>query len=507
VKKILFPLAAIFFGLLPFHPFLKTAFSLPPIFAAWKEIFIVIFFLAAVFKIWKNRKTFRADFLDFSIFVFVFWSLLTGILWTGDATGHFFPQNIPQIVFGVKYGLLFLIAFFAFRHLNFSEKQKSKLFKIAILSAAIAIFFGVAQKTLLPENFLTKFHYSAEYGKTEVGDGALSYCHKIEKKISQNEFCRVQSTFSGPNQFAAFLLIFLPMFFYGVLRAKKVLPAALFLMLFLAGGFDLIFAFSRSAWIGAMFAAAAFFVISAKSPRAAFFHFLLFCGGVAALFFPVFFLEKWDELKIFAIFAAGIFAAILLFSDFFAARKNLFSPILGAIFPAVLGVLILARAFFDTFFWNILFRPSSTNGHFERMADAISAIFQNPFGLGLGDAGPASARFAAAGQTGFLPESWFLQVGLESGFLGLFLFVAILFLTGQKLFSSKNEFAAPLFLALVGLSGMALFLHSFESAAVAFSFWGLAGLAIADDKKENVFQKLFRFFKKFSFQKREKRKK
>lgn len=500
MKKILFSCSAFFFGLLPFHAFLKTALDLPPILAAWKEIFLLGFLFAALLEIWENRKSFRIDLLDFFLLFFAFWSLLTGFLWTGDSTGHFFPDNLPQVAFGAKYGFFFFLLFFAFRHLSFSVLQKKYLFRIAFASAGIAIFFGLTQKAILPEEFLTHFGYSAEYGRTELTDGAaISYCHKIENSITHEESCRVQSTFSGPNQFAAFLLIFLPLFFYGVLNSRKALPAAFFLLLFLAGSIDLLFSFSRSAWIGAMLSAAAFFIISAKNPRAAFLHFLLFCGGVLALFFPVFVIDRWDEFKILALSFSGIFLVAMTLSVFFSIQKPLFSPLLGSVFPVVLTGLLAVRAFFDTFFWNIIFRPSSTQGHFERMSEGISAIFFHPFGSGLGDAGPASARFAAPGETGFLPESWYLQVGIESGFLGIFLFCGILFLVGKKLFESKNEFAAPLFLGLVGISGAAMFLHSWEDSAVSLVFWGLAGIALSEEKKRGFFEKFFASWRSLLF--------
>lgn len=485
-------LLAILLMLLPFHPFLTTFISsffsendlAIAFIKAWKEILILIFCGLAFFY-WlfdKKRKSF--DTIDFAIFLFAGLSLVVGAIFTGNG----FPENIFQLIWGAKYGFLFLFLFFFVRRIPFFETEKSDLLSAALFSATVVILFGILQAAFLPEDFLTRFGYSPEYGNTTAGE-TLSYCHKIENTITHQEFCRIQSTLSGPNQLGAYLLVILPFFFYRLVRAKTNFQMALYSLPLFAGTLVLLLTWSRSAWIGVVVMTAAFFVIQARRSSMSFLYLLLFFLGVLAIFFPALNIDNWDEQK----FSSLVWAGVALFALFLVLVANLyhkfFSQMGAFIFPALLGILISVRGYFDTFFWNIINRPSSTQGHWERWADGFSYMIQNPFGLGLGDAGPASARFARSGETGFLPESWYLQVGLESGFLGLALFLTILILLALTLLRSKTDFSKVILLGLIAVSAAAVFLHSWESAVVSFTFWTLAGIALAPQKYKHPLMK------------------
>jgi len=477
---------AILLMFLPFHPFLSTfitsslqtdnEFVIAAV-KAWKEILILLFCVLAFF-FWlgdKDRKPF--DNLDLSIFLFGGISFLVGILFTGSG----FPENMPQIVWGAKYGLLFLFLFFFVRRIHFFETEKNDLINAALLSATVVIFFGILQTTVLPENFLTHFGYSNEYGVTNV-PGELSYCHKIENVITHDEFCRIQSTLSGPNQLGAYLLIILPFFFYRMIRSNTNVKMLLYFVPLFFGIIVLFLTWSRSAWIGALVMIATFFVIEARKSLLALLYLVLLGLGISAIFTPAFIPDEWDDLRFISLACAGIALFMMLLVFVANVYHRFFSQAGGFFFPTVLGALIYARAFRGEFFWNIIYRPSSSQGHWERWSDGVRYIIENPLGLGLGDAGPASARFALPGQTGFLPESWYLQVGLESGFLGLALFLTILILLGMKILQIKTDLSKVVFLSLVGVSVAALFLHSWESSVVAITFWTLAGIVLSPQK-------------------------
>lgn len=487
IRKSGFVLLVILLGLLPFHPlasiFLETHIlgneTHILLMKSWKEILCVLLIIIGSICWIIRRKEEKLDTLDYLILGFAVLSGLTGILFTGDG----FPENMEQIVWGAKYGLLFFIAFFFVRRIPLYGIEKDTLFRVAIASGSVVILFGFLQKFVLPEEFLISAGYNAEYGNTEVVEGGVSYCHKIENSVTNEEFCRVQSTLSGPNQLGAYLLFLLPLLLYGFFQAKKKHTKTLLLAVLIGGFAVLMFTWSRSAWIGTMAIIAGFFIVEARRPLASIFFLFLFGMGGLSLFFPALFIEYWDELK---------WPSLLVSLTFFLGMcvillKNLYTKLIplsgGMFFIFALSGLLLTRMVADTFFWNILLRPSSTQGHWERWTDGMYYMIQNPFGLGLGDAGPASARFANPGETGFLPESWYLQVGLESGFLGLFLFVAILLFTMRTLYNAKDIRGHAMILGLMGISAASLFLHSWESAAVALSFWVLAAVVIAPEKK------------------------
>jgi O-antigen ligase len=165
-------------------------------------------------------------------------------------------------------------------------------------------------------------------------------------------------------------------------------------------------------------------------------------------------------------------------------------------------------------FPSVFFRLSSTRGHFVRPLQAASLIMQHPFGLGLGSAGPATNRvsetcvflrpqddpswaksqpslcvFLGATQVQpkdhachcpYLPENWYLQIGVELGVLGFALFLALTVLLLQRLWHSGRASNASfaVFLSFLGICIAALFLHAWEDAAVAYTGWLLAALAL-----------------------------
>lgn len=494
-------LLAILLFLVPFHPFFSTYFlSLLPeqyhqagfFISAWKELLLVVVCGLVPWVVLKTRTTFRFGSIDLAIILFTGISLLIGILYTGEGQ----PQRIQQLIWGVKYGLFFLIAFLFICHIPFTKRERSIMRAAVLVSAATVILFGIAQATVLPENFLVRFGYNPEYGITEPGHG-LSYCHKIENSITHQEFCRIQSTLSGPNQLGAYLLIVLPIFFYLLLQVQNIWARISLSSIIIAGVILLILTWSRSAWIGAIAEATAFFILRSRKPGITLLYLGIFALGIISLFIPALYIEQWDTLKPFALGAGMLFLFLLSALSFINLKQRFFPVAVGMIFPVLFCGLLLARARFDTFFWNIILRPSSSQGHWERWTDGVQYIIRYPQGLGLGDAGPASARFALPGQTGFVPESWYLQVGLESGVIGLILFVTILILVGYALVNRSSLEAKGLLLALIGVSVACLFLHSWEASEVALTFWVFTGVALAPEPIVPFITRIRRFITGF----------
>lgn len=494
MRKTIVILLGVLLALLPFHPFLITALEGNTssnsfvLFRIWKEVLLVVAMTLSFFFVLSRKEFFQKwNALSLVVFFFALLSLITGVLFTG--TG--FPENIPQIALGAKYGLFFLLILVVLSWIPIRTVERNILENIALTSGVIVVVFGILQITILPENFLVQFGYSPEYGNIHP-DGALSYCHKIENSITREEFCRIQSTLSGPNQLGAYLLLLFPLLWMRLRKAEIYSVERFFLGIVLLGGaFVFLMTWSRSAWIGVIAMLAGVFVLQAHRPLVATGALSLFGLGTTALFAPVFSITPWDAWKPVSLAFASISIISLIVLTIGNLKKRWFFQGMGLVFTFLLSWLVAVRFFFDTFFWNILLRPSSSQGHWERWKDGAEYMLQYPLGLGLGDAGPASARFANLGETGFLPESWYLQVGLESGFLGLALFLIILILLGRSLFLAKNDLARAMLFSLIGISAAACFLHTWESSVVSYSFAILAAVGLASQEEPSFFQRIF----------------
>jgi O-antigen ligase len=120
-------------------------------------------------------------------------------------------------------------------------------------------------------------------------------------------------------------------------------------------------------------------------------------------------------------------------------------------------------------------KRASTTEHISSFTQGISMLGAAPLGRGLGTAGPASYHSASP----FIPESFYLQLGIETGVIGLILFVAIILQLGAQLWRCRRQEVGPGVVgALVGISIVNLVLHGWADASTAFIFWILAGVVI-----------------------------
>ena len=74
-------------------------------------------------------------------------------------------------------------------------------------------------------------------------------------------------------------------------------------------------------------------------------------------------------------------------------------------------------------------------------------------------------------QCPFLPENWYLQIGVEMGVLGFVLFVTLIVLILRRLFKTSGELDQSIAFGFLGMSIAALVLHAWEDSAVAVTLW------------------------------------
>jgi len=99
-------------------------------------------------------------------------------------------------------------------------------------------------------------------------------------------------------------------------------------------------------------------------------------------------------------------------------------------------------------------------------------------GDGPGTAGPAS--YYNQGHPVRIAENYFVQVGQETGWLGLALFLLINVGVAALLYVKRDDpLALSLFASLIGLTLINLFSHAWADDTLAYVWWGLAGVALA----------------------------
>jgi len=180
----------------------------------------------------------------------------------------------------------------------------------------------------------------------------------------------------------------------------------------------------------------------------------------------------------------------------------------SALIGLVIGFLIYAALYFKTFIKVIafsvfgflgatiyyLFAYSSTmedfllhgtsqKFHFEALLNfksqfLSSNIMTRLVGRGLGTSGPLVIKYGV----GSIPESWYLQLILEIGLIGLLLWLIFIACAVSSLIKAKNSGLA---FGLISVSVVALFLHTWaDNPAIAYTLMILLGLYIGGKQYE-----------------------
>ncbi len=485
VRSIRQSLTLFLLAALPFHAFFVTFWTNilvgpghSPLFslAIWKEVVLmVILILCIVEVLWVNEQRvtenqkLRLDLLDLLIVALLGLSLFTTTLHSSLFTLHF--------ALGFKYDFLPLIAFLILRRVSWNAAWKrTVLLTLLLVSVSVAVIGLITLP--LPSGVFTMLGYSPAHS-TYIPSGPLAEF----QLLSDTGLRRIQSTFAGPNQFGIYLL--LP-WSIGVLaalgafrspliargsadRLRHLLPhvaqSSVLFAIGIAG--TLLFTYSRSAWLGAIVILLVALWLFKRSAE----------YGVGPKQAPKPPPRDESSHLVALLLAACALASLVIYAPVLPLR-------------------------------------STTLAHLTRPVEAIRIILQEPYGRGLGSAGPAQHRvsdvclhYPLGADTQWaklrpdlcifrggyqvqprnrdcrcpvIPESWYLQIGVELGVLGLLLYVILIILTLKKLsfHVPRSTFHSLSTLFFLGVVVAGLFLHSFEDSAVAYTAWVLAAVAL-----------------------------
>ncbi len=370
-----------------------------------------------------------------------------------------FIQGAPLVwmAYGLRYDTEFLIAFvllrrvFAWWNIGFRE-----LGRIFILSGGFMLFVSLLIRYVFWETILTVLGFS---GQVSVWDG--SGPPPIYHGIPGAAVVRFQGMLEGPNQMAFFLLVYMGTYLTLFFRYKKYRFINSVITLLLV--FLLTQTYSRSGLLG-LVVGSSFLIIT-------------------------FFIHKIRVLK------HG-------FSWNKIAWKKIITTTLLIAFGAIIAIFQFGPKFTE-----IIARKGSTSAHFERMYIGYVRFLEEPFGHGLGQAGPASRAIAQVNQKPiptstldgemkklaeffsernkdfvfntehyYIPESWYIQQLIEGGVIGFFFFICVFV---AMIFWLKKY---PVFIATVlGVLVMNTFLHSFESVHTALALFMILASVLHHD--------------------------
>jgi hypothetical protein len=281
--------------------------------------------------------------------------------------------------------------------------------------ATIVIIFGLLQVFVLPYDFLRHFGYNSS---------TISPYETINHNL---HYIRIASTLRGANPLGAYLLIPISVLGGLLLSPKRswrqgVLLAAALVVLF--------FSYSRSAWIGAVLSLGIILLLSLKSARA----------------------QRLTLIGLGGLIVVG----------------------------ACLAVGLRGNAYFENSIFHTqahsAVKTTSDQGHLAALRSGLHDIWHQPLGRGPGTAGPASIYNNHPAR---ISEDYFIQVGQETGWLGLALFLLINVGVGYLLWLRREDpLALSLFASLIGLTFVNLLLPAWTDDTLAYVWWGLAGIAM-----------------------------
>ncbi len=319
------------------------------------------------------------------------------------------------------YGLIINLRFLAFFLVTWAValrlgRLRGNWQRLVYWPAALVVGFGLLQIIIFPHDFLRHFGYGL--------DTIPAY-----ETINHNlNYIRISSTLRGANPLGAYLLIPISLLSVTLLRAGRNWRQIGFLVASLV---VLFFSFSRSAWLGVVISIA-----------------VVACQG----------LQTTRAKQLSAIIAA----CLVLFSA---------------------GLVVGLRH--NTHFENFVFHTqtksavpvSSNQGHVTALKQGLIDLRHDPLGSGPGTAGPASVY---SNHSPRIAENYFIQIGQETGWLGLGMFVLINVGVGYLLWSRRADpLALGLFASLIGLTLINLLSHAWTDDTLAYVWWGLAGIAMA----------------------------
>ena len=409
-----------------------------PFYATFQLIVFKAFDLSFLVNLLKISK----DFVFFTgFFVFIFgkkesfieqkWQLtLLDKLFMGFMTLILIYTIIPygeasflsKIIYA-KNTFLTGIVYFLGRQTNIDKQRWRFIAKALICLAVVSFLFALSEKI-----FGVHLQSLLDYGRfnlaindiSPTGNYGLSWTFE-----RQGGFPRYAAFFANPLEFSASLLLFLSLGLHYLLHSKYNINRLAYLCLLILVTLSFYFSYSRG-----------------------------------------------------AIIASGI---IVFFSLLLEKKYHLLRIVLTLVVMAVIYISFFSSKELQYFILDTLnFQNTSSLGHLIEWIEGVNSMIQNPMGIGIAMSGNANGVDQAIKIGG---ENQFLIYGVQMGFLGLLIYISILFKAiknGLKVFelSKKQHIRSISFVAALTKIGLLIPLFTANAELylfVAFISWFLIG--------------------------------
>lgn len=411
------------FAMLPFHALITTwagsMFGHIDMFRIWKELLIFALVIKAVYIVVLDKKLQKRLFASVIFRLSLIYLLITILRTLAGYNAHF--VNLEATIYGLLANLRYLVFFFVVMIVASKTNILKKYWAYAVFGPAMIVtIFGLLQKTILPQDFLTNFGYSKD---------TIPAIHTVDNKSA---YIRLQSTLRGPNPLGAYLTLILTaitaIWINAKDRQKKIFLGSFFGLSIVV----LFFSFSRSAWLGTVVSLGVLGYLSLANKRAKM-TLLYIVSGVMLLFLGlVYFGQNNDYIQ-------------------------------------------------NTIFHSDEKSSSSTSSNENRQSGIILGlkdVYRHPLGQGAGSAGPASARNIRPAK---IAENYYIQIAQEVGVFGLITLVAINIFVAIELYKRRNDnLALILFASFCGIAVINIVSHAWMDDTLTLLWWGLAGIALSE---------------------------
>lgn len=387
----------------------------------WKEYLLVLSVIGVLYLLATDHKI-RTHTLSRRLVWLILLYIVLNIIW-GVLALNQHDVTAKALGYGLIVNLRFLVFFLVTWAVALRMSRLRSHWQWMVYWPAMGVaIFGLLQILVLPHDFLRHFGY---------GPHTIP---AVETINNNPHYVRIASTLRGANPLGAYLLIPISLLAVLLLNPKR--------RTWLQGGFlaallvVLFYSFSRSAWVGAFLSIAVIvlYSVNTKTSRRV---------------------------------TAGIVAA--------------------AVVLAAVGAVVFQH---DTRFQNFIFhtqtnsavKTTSDESHLSAFKKNAKDIWKQPLGRGPGTAGPAS--FYNTGHPPRIAENYYVQVAQETGWLGFGLFALINVGVGYLLWLRREDpLALSLFASLIGLTFINMLSHAWADDTLAYVWWGLAGVAMAPNRK------------------------